>query len=265
MTSILDRFRTLAGLFHSWRVYRAGAARRVLLDRFYRRFLGPDDLAFDVGAHVGDRTACFRRLGARVIAFEPQDAPRRFLRLMHGRDPLVTVLDRAAASREGTLRFHLNVSNPTVATASKGFIEAARGQPGWEGQAWTAEVEVQATTLDAEIARHGEPRFVKIDVEGFEAEVLSGLSRAVPALSFEFTTIERGVAQRCLARLSELGYRSFNASLGESLAFVLPRPVDATAIGDWLEALPIDANSGDVYAALDPRVLEQTTARNGAG
>lgn len=255
MTSVLDPLRTLAGLLRSWRVYRAGAARRVRLDRFYARFLGPEDLAFDIGAHVGDRTACFRRLGARVVAFEPQAAPRRFLRLLHGRDRLVTIEGRAVASQAGTIRFHLNAANPTVATASSGFIEAARGQPGWEDQRWTRAVEVEATTLDREIERHGEPRFVKIDVEGFEAEVLAGLSRPVPSLSFEFTTIERGVAQAALDRLEALGYGAFNASLGESLAFALPRPVDRSGIGAWIDGLPQDANSGDVYAALDPRVL----------
>ena len=72
------------------------------------------------------------------------------------------------------------------------------------------------TTLDALIARHGAPAFAKIDVEGFEAEVLPGLTQAVPALSFEFTTIQRDVALACLERCQALGYVRYNAALGES-------------------------------------------------
>ena len=43
------------------------------------QFVRPGDLVFDVGAHVGDRIAAFRRLGARVVAVEPQPALVRTL------------------------------------------------------------------------------------------------------------------------------------------------------------------------------------------
>ena len=42
------------------------------MDALYARFLRAGDLAFDIGAHVGDRISSFRRLGARVVALEPQ-------------------------------------------------------------------------------------------------------------------------------------------------------------------------------------------------
>src|SRR5689334_4646326 len=40
--------------------------------RFYRQFVGPGDLVFDVGANVGHVTKVFLRAGARVVAIEPQ-------------------------------------------------------------------------------------------------------------------------------------------------------------------------------------------------
>ena len=49
---------------------------------------------------------------------------------------------------------------------------------------------VPVTTLDALIERHGVPSFVKVDAEGFEEEVLQGLSRSIKALSFEFTVVQ---------------------------------------------------------------------------
>jgi FkbM family methyltransferase len=246
---------TRAAIARSVAIYWGDARRRAALDRWYRRFVRPGRLAFDVGAHVGDRTASFRRLGARVVAIEPQPALARFLRRRFGTDRSVALVVQAVGARPGRVVLHVNDANPTVSTASAAFLRAAEGAPGWEGQRWTRRLAVPATTLAALIERHGAPDFIKIDVEGLEAEVLAGLHRPVAALSFEFTTIQRDIAHAALARLAALGYRSFNASLGESLRFALPAPVSAAAMRAWIAALPAEANSGDIYASLTPRAL----------
>ncbi|MDB5415342.1 MAG: FkbM family methyltransferase [Rubritepida sp.] len=240
-----------AAIGRSLRLYHA-PERRPALDEFHRRFLGPGELAFDIGCHVGDRAASFLRLGAVVVAVEPQPRLARALRLMFSREPRFTLVPALIGASEGEAVLRLNSANPTVATASEAFIAAAADAPGWEGQVWDAEIPLPRTTLDALIARYGRPDFVKIDVEGWEAEVLAGLSAAPRALSFEFTTIQRGVALDCLDRLTALGYEAFNACLGESMAWAFPSAVTVDVIADWLRALPVEANSGDVYAALEP-------------
>ena len=241
----------------SLRIYHA-PGRAAALDGFYRRFLGPDDLAFDVGTHVGDRMLCFRRLGASVVAVEPQAALARALRLLLRGDPGVTLVSQLVGARMGEAELRLNTANPTVATASPAFIAAAAGAPGWEGQEWDQAETLPVTTLDGLIATHGMPDFIKLDIEGFEAEALKALSRPPRALSFEFTTIQRDVAAECLGLLAALGYRHFQASLGESLSFALPAPCDAAAMQEWITALPASANSGDIYASLEPARLMVT-------
>jgi len=249
--SISDRWRTTRGVVRSLRIYYGNRQRREAMERLYRRFVKPGELVFDVGAHVGDRVTAFRRLGARVIAVEPQPALRKTLRLLHGRDRAVVIEPVALGRAEGSIELKLNLDNPTVSTASADFIRAAAGAPGWEGQEWTTNVTVPMTTLDALIARHGTPAFIKIDVEGFEAEVLAGLSRPVAALSFEFTTIQRNVAAAAIDRCVALGYASFNAALGESQRLVHEAWLTAPQTAQWLAALPDAANSGDVYAVLE--------------
>jgi len=248
--SISERWRTARGVVRSLRIYYGNRERRAAMERLYRRFVKPGDLVFDVGAHVGDRVAAFRRLGARVVAVDPQPALRTTLKLLRGWDRAVVIEPVALGRADGTVELKLNLDNPTVSTASGDFIRAAAGAPGWEGQAWTATKTVPMTTLDALIARHGTPAFIKIDVEGFEAEVLAGLSRPVAALSFEFTTIQRHVAAAAIDRCVALGYASFNAALGESQTLAHAAWLTAPQIAQWVASLPDAANSGDVYARL---------------
>lgn len=260
-SSLRDTLQTWLGVVRSLRMYYGDRERRARMDALHARFLKKGDLAFDIGSHVGDRVASFRRLGARAVAIEPQPALARTLRIIFAFDRGVTIERLAVGGTEGEIELKLNLSNPTVATASEEFIHAADGAPGWEGQAWTRSVRVPMTTLDALIARHGEPAFVKIDVEGFEDEVLSGLTRPLAALSLEFTTIQRDVALRAIKRLAGIGPYGFNAAIGESQVLAHAEARSAQEIAHWIETLPVTANSGDVYAALDPARLRSTGER----
>lgn len=241
---------TRTALERSRAIYRGDPAREAALDAFYARFIKPGALVFDVGAHVGDRTACFRRLEARVVAVEPQHECAALLRDEFGGDAQVAIVEAAIGAEVGRARLHRNEANPTVSTLSREFIAAARNADGWREQNWTSEIDVPVRTLDNLMMTHGVPHFIKLDIEGFEHEALRGMSQAAAALSFEFTTIQRNVARACIMRLGELGYKSFRGSLGETLAFAQPAALDARGILEWVGALPSSANSGDIYAWL---------------
>ena len=128
------------------------------MDRLYGSFVRSGDLVFDVGAHVGDRVASFRRLGARVVAVEPQPAMVRALRLLYGRSESVAIEAVAVGREPGRARMLINADNPTVSTVSPAFVEAARDAPGWETQRWNETIDIEVTTLDALIARTRCPR-----------------------------------------------------------------------------------------------------------
>lgn len=241
---------TTKAIARSLDVYYRDAARTGRMDRLNAQFIGSGDLAFDIGAHVGDRTASFRRLGARVVAVEPQPAVFRALRLLHGSDPMVTLRRAAVGASEGHVRFFINSANPTVSTAAQDLVDAAPGDAAWSDQVWDHSIETPVTTLDALIAAHGLPDFVKIDVEGYEAEVLRGLSHPIRNLAVEFTTLQRDVAIRALGLLRDLGAYRYNNSLGETHALMFDDWVTADAMAERITALPTQANSGDIYAQL---------------
>ena len=245
---MLETLRTARGVMRSLGIYYGWQqrGRPPAMDALYARFVKSGDLVFDIGAHVGDRVAAFRRLGAKVVAVEPQRALNFVIGMMFSRDDRV-VIERVAVGRNtGDVRLMINTDNPTISTASNAFIHAAQDAPGWQGQHWDKSIRVPMTTLDTLIAEHGVPAFIKIDIEGFEEEALMGLTQPVAALSFEFTTIQRDVARACINRCLALGMTLFNAAIGESQTLGHWR--SAEAIGRWLDELPHEANSGDIYA-----------------
>ena len=60
------------GLCRSLWLYYGGWGGAARLDRFYRPFVPVNALCFDIGAHVGSRSRCWSRLGARVVAVDEQ-------------------------------------------------------------------------------------------------------------------------------------------------------------------------------------------------
>lgn len=217
----------------------------------YGSFVRPGDLVFDVGAHLGDRTAAFSTLGARVVALEPQPWVRRWLERLVGGKPGVSIRGEAVGSKPGTAKLAISRRNPTVSTMAEGWPETlAEKNPGFQKVRWDDAVEVSVTTLDALIGEYGVPRFCKIDVEGYEAEVLAGLTQPVAALSVEFVAGTLEVAVACVRRLMELGPYEFNVIRGEQRKFVSPEWMTAQGMISWLTIGAGGASSGDVYARL---------------
>lgn len=241
--------RDALGLGRSLAIYYGRPWRQRRLARFYRPFLPPGALAFDIGAHVGNRARALRAAGARVVAVEPQPAFATFLRATLPGD--ITVRAEAVGPAPGEAELAVSRLHPTVSSLAGGFPAEAGAAPGFGHVRWDARLRVPVTTLDALIAEHGAPAFVKIDVEGFEAEVLAGLSRPVPALAFEYLPPLRAGAQAAVRRLAALGPYRFNPVRGEAPAFLWPEWRDAGATLDWLAGLPPDAGSGDLYARLE--------------
>lgn len=239
------------GLVRSLVVYRRPGRQRGLR-RLYAPFVGEGDLVFDVGAHVGDRALAFASLGARVIALEPQPRFARWLRRSVGSHRLIEVRDEAVGAHPGRERLAISRRTPSVSTMSESWrADVSEANPGFRSVRWDAEVEVPVVTLDQLIEEHGVPRFCKIDVEGYEAEVLAGLSRPMAGLSFEFVAGQLQTALECVRRLGALGPYRYNVIFGEGRDFHFRDWCGADSVGDWLAGGAEGVSSGDVYARLD--------------
>lgn len=240
---------TLAGMARSLVVYYGQPWKTARLRRLYAGLIAPGDLAFDIGAHVGNRSRVLAGLGARVVALEPQPAFVGVLKRLL--PPGVVLVPEAVGRTIGTADLAISRRHPTVSTLSATWIDQVRTDPGFAAVRWDGTISVPVTTLDALIARFGEPRFVKIDVEGYEAEILAGLSRPLSMIAFEMLPAALPVALDCLARLTALGPYRFNRTEGEVHVFKEPHWLDGAAMADRLRSLAAGGRSGDVYARLE--------------
>src|SRR5206468_10147566 len=93
------------------------AAKRELLSwsprdaaalRFYREFIPPGSVCFDVGANAGNRTKVFVRLAAKVVAVEPQERCGRLLAALQRRSPNLRIVCKALGPSEGEAEMYLS-------------------------------------------------------------------------------------------------------------------------------------------------------------
>jgi FkbM family methyltransferase len=167
----------------------------------------PANLIVDVGANIGNHTLFFSKIvGAKVISVEPNPIAIELLRLnmsQNGVGEEVTIVEAAAANQPGIL--HLHIGPPSNLGETK------------VGESKDIEsVHVVALTLDeilASRARNRDDRvsLIKIDVEGFENQVLLGALKTLIEHR-PVVVVESEIEDSCASvneLLCRLGYHRF--------------------------------------------------------
>jgi len=246
----MNRWQQKLGIIRSLLMYYAMPFRAGRRRRLYAQFVRPGDLCFDIGAHVGNHLRAFLSLGARVVAVEPQPQLARLLRRWYGKHPAVIVVEQALGASVGRQDLLISTRTPTVTTLSPAWAAQVGRTAAFAAVRWDAATSVEVTTLDALIERYGEPAFCKIDAEGYELEILKGLSRPLRALALEYIPAAIEIALGCVERLAQMGHYRFNWTVGESLRLRSSEWLDARSLIAHLQSLPPTARSGDIYARL---------------
>jgi FkbM family methyltransferase len=218
--------------------------------KFHSQFIHDGDLVFDIGANVGEMTALYLRLGARVVSVEPQEECVRKLQERFGNHPRAHIVPMAVGSTQGEHEMMLSDIRSPLSSMSKQWIDAVRSSGRFPRYKWSKSVSVPVVTLDSLIERFGRPAFCKIDVEGFETETIKGLSIPLESLSFEYHVELLEPAGECIDRLKRLGDYRFNYTIGRRTRWESSSWVSGEEIMCILRALPQKTLQGDVYARL---------------
>jgi len=174
------------------------------ISKLYQSILKPGMLVFDIGANQGHYTAAFIKLGAEVVSVEPQKDCFKILNARYKNNSKVHLLNYALDSEEGEKKMHIS-NLDTISSMSEDWIAAVKSSKRFPDAQWSKEAVVKTTTLESLIGLYGTPDFIKIDVEGYELNVLRGLKSKVPLLSIEYTYEIIETTVKCIEYLESIG------------------------------------------------------------
>jgi FkbM family methyltransferase len=213
---------------------------------FYSRFIKKGDLCFDVGANMGNKVEPMLGNNARVIAIEPQESCQKFLRKKFKNN--IVLIPKGLGSQEEIKDFFISDSN-TISSFSRDWIDAVKKNR-FKNHEWNKVKKIEIITLDNLIEIYGIPAFIKIDVEGYELEVLKGLSRPVGMISFEYTVPEQTHKSiECINVIRSNNYSiECNFTVGDKMEFVLSKWQNSNDFIKTIESAEfINTGLGDIY------------------
>ena len=178
------------------------------------KLINKGDLYFDIGAHLGEKSKPFIEKKIRTIMVEPLPVCVKTLKRLYSKNSIVKIIPKGLGSKNTKKILSINKQMPTVSTFAKHWKSGR-----FSNLTWSEKTQIQITTLDALIKKFGDPQYIKIDVEGYELNVLKGLSKKSGIISFEITSEFFSDAIKCLKHLKKLSYNSFTFSIGEQKKF----------------------------------------------
>jgi len=182
---------------------------------FFKQFIGENKLFFDIGANIGNWTNIFYKLGVDVVAVEPQSHCAEKLRSRFKGNKKIRIVNKGIGHQNEKKQLHICSQADVLSTFTDEWKTGRFKEFSFDKQET-----VEMIVFEDLFRLYGRPDFCKIDVEGFEEEVLAGLKSRVPCLNFEYTSEFFHKTKNCLNILEKLGFTLFNYTRGENFKFV---------------------------------------------
>jgi len=214
---------------------------------FYSYFIQKNDLCFDIGANIGNHIHYYLCAGAKVIAVEPQRRCLKILNQRYGNNKKVKVVEKAIGEEKKENYLYVCDEISTLSTFSDKWKTEGRYSTKVH---WSKTRKVDMITLDHLIREFGNPKFCKIDVEGYELNVLKGLTKKIPYLSFEFTREFFEDAKKCINRILSLGSATFNLVAINPFRFFFSKWVTPDLLYDAINSIDEELLHGDIYVKI---------------
>jgi FkbM family methyltransferase len=213
---------------------------------FYKQFISKNSLVFDIGANHGQKAKTFLFIGAKVIAVEPQIECVQDLKKNLGSHKNLTIIEKGVGEKEEVKTMFISAGSDMASTFSEDWKNSR-----FESMVnWDQKRAIELTTLENLISHYGIPDFCKIDVEGFETEVLKGLKSKIKVIGFEFAEESLLSCFEALEILENIGFNEFNISKEEKFVLEFSKWMSKEEFLKFLEE-ECDVNRkefwGDIY------------------
>src|SRR4030042_556171 len=153
-----------------------------------------NELVFDIGSNRGEVSKKFIDKGAKVLAVEPQKE-------LFDNENYIGVFSKeniCVSDKIGEITFYKG--DEKHSTVSSCLKEWKLNHP----NAKFTEIKIKTITLDSLIEKYGLPVYLKLDVEGWEGKILSGLHYQIPYISFDFTYGYKEIFYNCMNEIKRL-------------------------------------------------------------
>jgi FkbM family methyltransferase len=170
----------------------------------------------------------------------------------------IVIINKGLGSKEEIKNFY-EADLSSLSTFSEEWIQSLK-QTRLKQHNWQLPKKVEIITLDRLITEYGVPSFIKIDVEGYESEVLAGLNYPVKMISFEYTVPEKTEKIIvCIKKIESLNNNILcNFSIHENAEFALKEWVSVAGMFEIVHSSEfISTSVGDIYI----RLLDQESKK----
>ncbi len=244
----------ILGFWRSYVIYLANPWKKPKLKKFYRQFVDPGDLCFDIGAHMGIQSQIWSQLDAKVVAVEPNPKLFNFLSRRFRRNQKITLVQEAIAAEEKVTSMYISSLAPTVSTlADEDWRNVINEKSSFDVK-WDKEISVKTITLDGLIQKFGLPKFIKLDIEDFEWQALQGLTYKPSYISFEFFSYLPDRVIKCVKEIEKNGRYEYNFSIAEQFQLQMDRWISADELMNWINQRSQNHPQGDIYARLQTSI-----------
>ena len=187
-------------LYHHKGYWYHGRKREKECIEFFYKLVGPKDVVFEVGGHIGYLSQIFASTARRVVVFEPGQNNLTYLRQNLSPFQNVEIVEKAVSDENGTATFYLDPLTGQNNSLVKDYHVFSTNRLYADRSATTTETLVELVRLDDYVKQAGVfPTFIKIDVEGAELKVLRGMESILrnqrPRLMVEVSENLREVEQ----------------------------------------------------------------------